>query len=43
MVDPSPAPKTFAALAALVLTVAGFQQVIAVPPAYAAARVAALA
>ena len=43
MIEQSPARKTLAALAAMMLTVAGFQQLLTVPPAYAAATAAALA
>lgn len=35
MTDQSPVRKTIAAVAALMLTVAGFQQLLTVPPAYA--------
>lgn len=37
MIEQSPARKALAAFAALVLTVVGFQQLLTVPAAYAAA------
>lgn len=43
MTDRSHAPGALAAVAALVLTVVGFQQLVVVPPAYAAAKPAPLA
>ena len=43
MLEQSPARKALAALAAMMLTVAGFQQLMTVPSAYAAAPVAPLA
>lgn len=43
MVEQSATHKALAALAAMLLTVAGFQQLMAVPPAYAAALTAPLA
>ena len=43
MIEQSPTRKTLAALAAMMLTVVGFQQLLTVPPAYAAAATAPLA
>lgn len=43
MIEQSPARKSLAALAALLLTVVGFQQLLTVPPAYAVSATAPLA
>ena len=43
MIEQSPARKTLAALAAMLLTVAGFQQLMAIPPIYGAALTPPLA
>lgn len=43
MIEQSPTRKALAALAAMLLTVAGFQQLMTVPSAYAAAAIAPLA